>query len=161
LRPSHRCSSNTWRLSESIHGCEIASELRHRNPRLPTGSRLSGRTVSGNSWNHHAKHDESERDSQVAFGLYSSSQYIQFKSTYSCLYSSNQPDYNTLRCPVSGSGSSYRFDYTVSQNLSSQIETIFADRNHLDHRCNQDVLLALRSCRILFVLALSMLVTKL
>jgi len=63
-------------------------------------------------------------DSQVAFGLYSSSPYIQFNSTYSCLYASNQPDYNNLRCPVSGSGSTYKFDYTVSQNLSSQTEAI-------------------------------------
>jgi hypothetical protein len=65
-------------------------------------------------------------DSQVAFGLFSSSQYIQFKSTYSCIYSSNQPDYNALRCPVPGSGSTYGFDYMVSQNLSlhSQIEAV-------------------------------------
>ncbi len=63
-------------------------------------------------------------DSKVAFGLYSSSQYVQFKSTYQCQYSSNQPDYNTLRCPVSGSGSTYKFDYTVSQNLPSQTEAV-------------------------------------
>ena len=63
-------------------------------------------------------------NSSVAFGLYSSSQYIQFKSTYSCLYSSSPPDYNTLRCPVSGSGSTYRFDYTVPQNFPSQTEAV-------------------------------------
>ena len=63
-------------------------------------------------------------DSQVAFGLYSSTPYIQFNSTYSCQYSSNQPDYNTLRCSVSGSGSTYKFDYTVSQNLPSQTEAV-------------------------------------
>lgn len=59
-------------------------------------------------------------DSQVAFGTYSSSQYVQFKPSYSCLYSTNPPDYNTLRCPVSGSGSIYKFDYNVSANVLGQ-----------------------------------------
>jgi hypothetical protein len=63
-------------------------------------------------------------NSSVAFGLYSSSQYIQFESAYSCLYSSSPPDYNTFRCPVSGSGSTYRFDYTVSQTFPSQTEAV-------------------------------------
>jgi hypothetical protein len=63
-------------------------------------------------------------DSQVAFGTYASSQYVQFHSTYSCLYSTSQPDYNTLRCPVAGDGTSYTFNYTVSQFLPSEIQVI-------------------------------------
>jgi hypothetical protein len=63
-------------------------------------------------------------NSQVAFGLYSSNPYVQFNSTYSCLYSSSHPDYNTPHCPVYGSDSVYRFDYKASRNISSQVEVV-------------------------------------
>ena len=64
-------------------------------------------------------------DSWVAFGTYSSeSQYIHYNSTYSCLYSSNSPDWNTARCPVYGAGSTYRFDFTVAQTLPPQQQVI-------------------------------------
>ncbi len=63
-------------------------------------------------------------DSQVAFGTYSSNKYVQFASAYSCFYSSNPPDYNTLRCPISGAGSTYRFSYSISPDLPSQTDAI-------------------------------------
>jgi len=64
-------------------------------------------------------------DSWVAFGTYSSeSQYIHYNSTYSCLYSSNSPDSNTAQCPVSGTGSTYRFNFTVAQSLPPQQQVI-------------------------------------
>lgn len=64
-------------------------------------------------------------DSYVAFGTYSSQdQYVQFTSTYPCLYSSSPPDYNTARCPISSTGTVYRFNYTVSQNLLAQTEAV-------------------------------------
>jgi hypothetical protein len=63
--------------------------------------------------------------SQVAFGTYSSeSQYVQFTSTYPCLYSTESPDYNTDRCPVSTAGSTYEFSYTVAQSLPAQEDAV-------------------------------------
>ncbi len=64
-------------------------------------------------------------DSTVAFGTYSSEgQYVQFTSTYPCLYSSGPPDYNTAHCPVSNAGSTYRFNFTVAQSLPAPEEAI-------------------------------------
>jgi hypothetical protein len=64
-------------------------------------------------------------NSSVAFGTSSSeSQYVHFTSTYPCLYSSAPPDYNTARCPVSQSGSTYRFNYTVAQGLPTPQQAI-------------------------------------
>jgi hypothetical protein len=63
-------------------------------------------------------------NSTVAFGVYSSSQYVEFESNYSCLYSSNLPNYNTLHCPVLTSGSNYKFNYNVLQNSSSHEEVV-------------------------------------
>lgn len=66
-------------------------------------------------------------DSSVAFGTYSSeSQYIHYTSTYSCLYSTTLPDLNSQqsRCPISQSGSTYRFNYTISQSLPPQQQVI-------------------------------------
>ena len=63
-------------------------------------------------------------DSQVAFGLFSSSQNLHFNSTYSCLYSTAFPNYNNLRCPVLGTGSNYHFDFRVDQNVSAPEEVV-------------------------------------
>jgi hypothetical protein len=63
-------------------------------------------------------------NSTVAFGDYSSSQYVQFESNYPCMYSSNLPDYNSLHCAVLTSGSTYKFNYKVLQNSSSQQEVV-------------------------------------
>lgn len=63
-------------------------------------------------------------NSLVAFGTYSSSQYVNFSSNYPCMYSSNIPDYNTLHCQVLGSGSTYKFNYNISQSLPSQEEVV-------------------------------------
>ena len=66
-------------------------------------------------------------DSWVAFGTYSSeSQYIHYNSTYSCLYTTTLPDLNSMQshCPVSGQGSTYRFNYTVAQDFPAQQQVI-------------------------------------
>lgn len=66
-------------------------------------------------------------DSSVAFGTYSSeSQFIQYNSTYSCLYSTTLPDLNSQqsRCLVSQSGSTYRFNYTISPSLPPHQQVI-------------------------------------
>jgi hypothetical protein len=64
-------------------------------------------------------------NSTVAFGTYSSeSQNIRFTSTYPCLYSRSSPDYNTARCLVSETGSTYRFNFTVAQSLPPGTEAI-------------------------------------
>lgn len=63
-------------------------------------------------------------NSMVAFGDYSSSQYVQFQTNYPCVYSANIPDYNTLHCLVPTSGTTYKFNYNVTQNSTSQAEVV-------------------------------------
>jgi hypothetical protein len=64
-------------------------------------------------------------DTYVAFGTYSSeSRYVQFASSYPCLYSSGSLDYNTDRCPISIDGSTYRLNYTVSPSLPAPEEAV-------------------------------------
>jgi len=77
-------------------------------------------------------------NSFVAFGTYSSeTQYVQFAPNYSCLYTSYPPDHNTARCQVLTTGSTYRFDFTVSLGFNGSAVHRF------DNRGNQDMLLAL------------------
>jgi hypothetical protein len=63
--------------------------------------------------------------SRVLFGTYSSAApYVNFNSTYSCVYYSGLPDLNALSCTVSTAGSIYRFNYTVAQSLPAPEQAI-------------------------------------
>lgn len=81
-------------------------------------------TSPGTSGSIILKLDSQNGNSTVAFGAYSSNQYVQFTSKYSCMYSSNLPDYNTLHCQVLSSGSTYKFNYNVSESLPSPQEVV-------------------------------------
>ena len=66
-------------------------------------------------------------NSSVAFGTYSSEgQYVHYNSTYSCLYTTTLPDFNSMqsRCLVSESGSTYRFYYSVAQDFPQQQQVV-------------------------------------
>lgn len=81
-------------------------------------------TTPGSSGSIIVRLDSQNGKSLVAFGEYSSNQYVQFDSNYSCLYSSNLPDYNTLHCPVLVLGSTYQFNFSVSQNSPQNEEVV-------------------------------------
>jgi hypothetical protein len=57
-------------------------------------------------------------DSYVQFANYSSNPYVRFTSTPQCPLSSIE-NYTAPRCTVSGNGSTFRFGYSVAQNLAA------------------------------------------